>query len=547
MQSVLIEYRKHGIAILAVAALRVTYTVLVLVSILEKFLMHYLASCKEKLALHRFIRLRQRYILTKNNRIRVRYVAAFGSFAAVALVGALGFALSGAGAPGSGGFGDARVAALPAPAQHDDGPLLAMIEPTQDDTADTRLAEILQSGISSGIRKASAAIQKPEKPRFREIELGKGDTVAGLLQNAGLSDSDTYYAVRAIGKYLDVRKIQSGQKIDLHFRPGSAGSLELARMDMKLDPVRQLRLTRKGPEAFDAEIEEKELVPRVHARKARIQNSLYGSAARASIPSSVVAEVIRVYSWNIDFQRDIQPGDSLEVLYETLETEDGDYARQGNILYASLSVGGKTIPIYRYEMEKGRADYFAPDGSSIRKTLMKTPIDGARISSGFGMRKHPVLGYSKMHKGMDFAAPTGTPIYAAGDGTVEYAGRFSSYGNYIKVRHNSKLKTAYAHLHKIRSGVSVGSRVKQGQIIGYVGTTGRSTGPHLHYEIMVNNVAVNPRSVDLPTGEQLGGENLRRFKSMVGNIQQQYVSLMQGEKFAQNTAGETARGNTHLR
>lgn len=538
MKAVLIEYRKYEMAVFALVALRGVYTVLVLVSRLERLLMHFLASCKEKLALHRFIRLRQRYIYTRENRLRVRYVLGGGALAVAVLATAGGVLVSGYEALSRNG---SQVAALIDTA----GQQVALIEPA--DTAGNHFAEVLQSGVSSGIRKASLAIQKPEKPRYREVELGKGDTVAGLLQNAGLSGSDTYYAVRALGKYLDVRKIKSGQKIDLHFRPGDAGSLELARMDMKLDPIRQLRVVRKGPESFEAEVEEKTLVKRVRARKAKIQTSLYGSAARASIPSSVVAEVIRVYSWNIDFQRDIQPGDSLEVLYETLETDDGEYARNGEILYASLSVAGRTIPIYRYETEEGRADYFAPDGTSIRKTLMKTPIDGARISSGFGMRRHPVLGYSKMHKGMDFAAPTGTPIYAAGDGKVEYAGRFSSYGNYIRIRHNSKLKTAYAHLHKIRSGVSVGSRVKQGQIIGYVGTTGRSTGPHLHYEVLVNNTAVNPKSVDLPTGEQLGGKELKRFKSMVGTIRQQYVSLMQGEKFAENTVDDSVRRHTHIR
>ena len=163
---------------------------------------------------------------------------------------------------------------------------------------------------------------------------------------------------------------------------------------------------------------------------------------------------------------------------------------------------------------------------------MKTPVDGARISSGFGMRRHPVLGYNKMHKGMDFAAPTGTPIYAAGDGIVEHAGRKGSYGNYIRIRHNSKLKTAYAHLHKIKPTVKVGSRVRQGDVIATVGTTGRSTGPHLHYEVLLNSKQVDPRSVNLPTGEQLAGAELKRFKALAGSVHKQYVSLVDGLKFA---------------
>lgn len=294
------------------------------------------------------------------------------------------------------------------------------------------------------------------------------------------------------------------------------------------------------------DLNEKELFPKLYARKTRIETSLYGSAARANIPSAVIAEMIRIYSWNIDFQRDIRSGDKIEVLYEAFETEDGEFARYGNVLFASLNVGNRDYPIYRFEMDDGRVDYFEPDGISIRKTLMKTPVDGARISSGFGMRKHPVMGYSKMHKGMDFAAPTGTPIYAAGDGVVERAGRNGSFGNYVRIRHNSKLKTAYAHLHRIKSSVSKGSRVRQGQIIGYVGTTGRSTGPHLHYEVLLNGEQVNPRSVNLPTGEQLAGQQLKRFKLQQGQTHQQYVSLGQGLKFAQNRVNTQDKPKTSL-
>jgi murein DD-endopeptidase MepM/ murein hydrolase activator NlpD len=483
----------------------------------EYTLMQFLASQKEALALHRFIRLRRRYLLTRNNKIRLRYVTA-ASVLAVALAATTLNSYT-------------NMNAMYASADNV-GYDVASIEPAAGDSG----LSILQSGISSGIRKASDVIQKANKPHFKEVEVGKGDTVAGLLQNAGLSGTESYQAVKALGKYVDVRKIRSGQKIDLHYRPGDDGELELSKMQMKLDPTKEVQLVRAGPDDFRAEIEERELVSRTHAKSVKIETSLYGSAARANIPQSVIAEVIRIYSWNIDFQRDIQPGDKIEVLYDSSETEDGDYSKLGNVLYASLTVGGRQIPIYRYEMEDGRVDYFGPDGTSTRKTLMKTPIDGARISSGFGMRRHPVLGYTKMHKGMDFAASVGTPIYAAGDGKVEYAGRFSSYGNYVRISHNSKLKTAYAHMHHIASGIKPGTRVRQGQVIGYVGTTGRSTGPHLHYEVMVNSKQVNPKSIDLPTGEQLAGKDLKRFKSMMSNVKQQYVTLSSGQKFAQNAS-----------
>ncbi|MCB9983820.1 MAG: peptidoglycan DD-metalloendopeptidase family protein [Rhodospirillales bacterium] len=487
------------------------------------------ASVKSKFSLYRMIPVRQRYLVTRDNRLRMRYVASCAAVAVLALVSTLG------GAPTSSMAlriaDDFKVAyqseeVLPAP-------LPAQVQ--QVDPIDAHL----QAGVSSAIRRASQAIQKPEQPRYKELVVQSGDTVAGLLQEAGLSGPDAYQVVKALGEYYDVRRVKSGQKIGVHFRPADDGALEFNRLAMKLDPVKEVSVAKTGPEEFKSELNEKELFPKLYARKARIQTSLYGSAARANIPSAVIAEMIRIYSWNVDFQRDIRSGDQIEVLYEAFETEDGEFARYGNVLFASLNVGNREYPIYRFEMDDGRVDYFEPDGISIRKTLMKTPVDGARISSGFGMRKHPVLGYSKMHKGMDFAAPTGTPIYAAGDGVIEHAGRNGSFGNYIRIRHNSKLKTAYAHLHKIKSSVKKGDRVKQGQVIGYVGTTGRSTGPHLHYEVLLNSKQVDPRSVNLPTGEQLTGQQLKRFKQKLGETRQQYVSLKQDFKFAQSLiAGE---------
>jgi murein DD-endopeptidase MepM/ murein hydrolase activator NlpD len=194
-------------------------------------------------------------------------------------------------------------------------------------------------------------------------------------------------------------------------------------------------------------------------------------------------------------------------------------------LYAQLVLSGRKIPLYRYETADGSVDYYGRDGQSTKKTLMKTPIDGARMSSGFGMRRHPVLGYGKMHKGIDFAAPTGTPIYAAGEGKVVKAGRFSSFGNYVRIKHRGDLDTAYGHMSKIASGLRPGARVKQGQIIGYVGTTGRSTGPHLHYEILVAGKQVNPRGVNLPVGHALAGRDMKKFKAKVGEVDNQFAAL----------------------
>jgi len=185
------------------------------------------------------------------------------------------------------------------------------------------------------------------------------------------------------------------------------------------------------------------------------------------------------------------------------------------------------MPLYRFEGANGDVEYFDQTGQSVKKPLMKTPIDGARITSKFGFRRHPVLGYNKMHKGIDFGAPRGTPIYAAGDGVVQKAGKFSSYGNYVRIKHRAGLETAYAHLNGFKAGVKAGSRVKQGQVIGYVGTTGRSTGPHLHYEIMMNGKQVNPASVKLAGGRSLSGKELKAFKSNVSKLDGTFAKALE--------------------
>ena len=235
----------------------------------------------------------------------------------------------------------------------------------------------------------------------------------------------------------------------------------------------------------------------------RIDNNLSTAARDAGLPMSVLVEMIRIFSFDVDFQRELQSGDSFEVLYEALFEDDGSLAKTDGVLYASLTLSGERLDMYNFTPQSGHDDFFDRKGQSVRKTLMRTPIDGARLSSRFGMRKHPVLGYSRQHKGVDFAAPRGTPIYAAGDGVIESAGRNGGYGKYLRIRHNSTYKTAYGHMTRIAKGMRRGKRVRQGQIIGYVGSTGRSTGPHLHYEVLRSGRQVNPLKIKLPSGEKL--------------------------------------------
>ena len=404
---------------------------------------------------------------------------------------------------------------------------------------DTHVQEFTPNIKDSKISKSDVSDQVygPVQPREEVLKIGTGDTIAGALQGVGVSGAEAYRAVKAISKYYDPRLVKPGQAISVRVDPTEDGII-LSSLSMKVDSVKELVVTKDPHDRFQSELLEKEVVLKMKAAKASINSSLYASAARAGIPASVIAEMIRLYSYEVDFQRDIRRGDTIEILYETYETDDGDFARYGNVLFANLKVNGTKIPIYRYVENDGHAEYFREDGMNLRNTLMQTPIDGARMSSGFGMRRHPVLGYNRMHKGVDFAAPTGTPIYAAGDGVIDKIGRNGGYGNYIRIRHVNSLKTAYAHMHKFAKGMSKGKRVKQGDVIGYVGTTGRSTGPHLHYEVLKAGKQVNPKSIKTSNRQKLAGAKLEKFKAQMKGIQQKYATLAEHLKFAQNDLTE---------
>jgi len=380
----------------------------------------------------------------------------------------------------------------------------------------------------------AAAPAVPAGPKEETIEIGKGDTLAGVLNEAGLSAEDSHRAVESLRGHYDPRRLRPGQKLHIRYDPldDQGSNYQFVAMQFDKDPLELVTLTRGTGDNFETSVEKRDVEERVHGKKARIQTSLYGSALKAGIPASVIAEAIRAYSWDVDFQRDIKQGDSLEVMYSQNETSEGVKVGGGNILYANLVVGGNRIPVYRYKNEFGDDEFYKEDGSSVRKALLKTPIDGARLSSGFGYRRHPVLGYNKLHKGTDFAAPRGTPIFAAGSGVVEMAGPFSSYGNYVRIRHNGEYKTAYAHMQRFAPGIKSGQRVKQGQVIGYVGTTGRSTGPHLHFEVLKNNTQINPQGVKMQDSEKLKGPALVAFKARIGDLKQQYSQLMGRVKYA---------------
>ena len=254
-----------------------------------------------------------------------------------------------------------------------------------------------------------------------------------------------------------------------------------------------------------------------------IFSSLYEDGIKAGIPLKTLTDAIRLYSFDIDFQRDIKKNTKFSISYEVLFNDERKNIDYGDIKYINLTFQNNTLEYFQFKTDDGFFDYFNQQGKNVKKSILKTPIDGARLSSNFGMRKHPILGYSKMHKGVDFAAPKGTPVYAGGNGIIEYVGYNGGYGKSIRIRHNNAYKTVYAHLLGFQKSVSKGKRVNQGDIIGYVGSTGSSTGPHLHYEILFQNKQINPMKMKLPSGKILSGSELERFKDEAKAIYAKYL------------------------
>ncbi|CBS88303.1 putative peptidase [Azospirillum lipoferum 4B] len=370
----------------------------------------------------------------------------------------------------------------------------------------------------------------------RTLSIGRGDTLMDLLTEAKVSTNDAHDAVAALREVYNPRRLQVGQRVTVLFEPRRGGARKFVGFEFAPDPLRSVSIARKGDTGFTSSQIEKPVTRKPVAAQGVIRSSLFEAGAQAGVPISVMMAFLQNFSYDVDFQRDLQPGDRFEVMYEKLVTADGKEAGEGELLYASLTLSGDDMPIYRFKTRDGRIDYYNDEGESIRRALLRTPIDGARITSGFGMRRHPILGFSKMHKGVDFGAPSGTPIYAAGRGTIELAERNSSYGNYVRIRHNTEISTAYAHMSRFAKSIRRGARVEQGDIIGYVGSTGRSTGPHLHYEVLKAGHQVNPRSVDLPTGEKLEGRELQNFQQARRAIDKLFEESRGGLQLARTPA-----------
>ena len=352
-----------------------------------------------------------------------------------------------------------------------------------------------------------------EKFSYQEINVSKGDNFAKILKKGGLRGRDIDNLIINGGDVYDFSKIYQGDIIKIFSKYDDNKNLNNFELIYRFSKIEELFISFLE-DKFIYEIKKIPITSEKIFVSGVIETSLYKAMKDKGLSEIIINEIIRIYSFDVDFQRDIYAGDNFEIYFTREKNEKNETVSIKDPEYLMLSSRGTELPYYLYSTEEFN-EYFDENGKGMTKSLMKTPINGARLSSSYGMRKHPILGYNKMHKGVDFAAPTGTPIFAAGNGIVEYVGRNGGYGKYIRIRHDGTYKTAYAHLNSYKKGIGNGVRVKQGDIIGYVGSTGRSTGPHLHYEIIVNGQQINPATLKLPSGRKLNEQQLIDFNLLV--------------------------------
>ena len=333
----------------------------------------------------------------------------------------------------------------------------------------------------------------------------KGQTFSSILDDFSF-ENKKFEIINTINAIFDLRELKVNQKII--FIINNKEKVEKIIIELNFNTNLEVDLRSK------IKIEKKELktFSEIKSQEYIITNSLYSDGINNNIPNQILIKLIQLFSFDLDFQRDIQKNTKVSLSYEKIFVENKSEYTFGDIEYAKIIIKKNNLEYFKFLTDDGFTDYFNRQGKNVKKSILKTPLDGARLSSSFGMRKHPISGFNKMHKGVDFAAPIGTPVYAGGNGVIEMVGLNGGYGNYIRIRHNNEYKTAYAHLSSYKKGIRKGVRVNQGEIIGYVGSTGRSTGPHLHYEIIYQNRQINPLKLKLPSGKVLTGDQLVRFE-----------------------------------
>ena len=379
-----------------------------------------------------------------------------------------------------------------------------------------------------------------EKDVNEIITVQKGDTFISILNKMGLNYEEAHYLYKAFKKVYNPANIRIGQKIAISgtYDNKLKKLINLQRIAIQQNAVKSFVLQKNENGTYEASVAQEELITEVNSATGTISGSLSKSMNSQGVPNKIVQEFIKIFSYSVDFRRDVRKGDRFEIIFENNITKDGKVASYGNILYASLQLRNDKVALYRYTDAAGNTDYYTEKGLAMKKTLHKKPLafQNARISSPFGKRRHPIKKRWIIHWGVDYAAPKGTKIFAGGDGVIQTAKYNGGYGNYIKIRHNSEYSTAYGHMWKFAKGIRPGVRVKQGQVIGYVGSTGLSTGPHLHYEVIRNGKRVNPRTIRAATGNNLAGKDLKKFKLMVSDLKSSYSHM-----FALNEKNKIAK------
>ena len=350
------------------------------------------------------------------------------------------------------------------------------------------------------------------EPRFKKIEheIGVGETFDKILEEYSVEKSEITQIKKELRKKINLDKLNVDQKFQFTIDQSSSLIKEFI---FQVSNTEKIFLTReKETNKFDQKIVVTKLNKDIVYNESIILDSLYKSATNKKIPANIIIEFARIYGFQVDFQRDIRKRDSFQIMFEVFSDDKKNIIETGNILYANLKLSGEDNSLYYFDSKENEGHY-DKSGKSVQKALMKTPINGARLSSSFGMRKHPIDGFNKMHRGTDFAAPMGTPIMASGNGIIKKAGWCGGGGNCVVIKHNSTYQTVYAHMSKFAKGIRKGTRVKQGQTIGYVGSTGKSTGPHLHYEVIVNGKRINSQTLKLPSGKTLRGSERKIFET----------------------------------
>ena len=345
-----------------------------------------------------------------------------------------------------------------------------------------------------------------------DYEIKKGDTIQKILRQYKIHNNEIQTVIKQYKKYGNPNKLLVGNKIDITIEKSLPTNKNyVIKFSVPITKSTTVEITKDT----ENKIVSKKIITKLYKKRILSENiirkNLYTSALEANINPDTIIEFARIFGFEIDFQRDIRKSDYFKILYEKYFDENGEFIKSGSILYAHMTVNGREIALYKFGNDK-EYGYFDLNGKSVEKALMKAPVNGARLSSSFGMRKHPILGFTKLHTGTDFAAKEGAPIMASGSGTITRAKWCGGGGNCIKIKHNSTYQTIYAHMKSFAKGMKVGKKIRQGQIIGYVGSTGMSTGPHLHYEVIINGKKVNSQKLKLPSGKVLRDDERKQFE-----------------------------------